>query len=49
VGIGLGNDKINVLLDSESQISIITEEIYEKLKSKGYSGSLPGQSMWDFW
>jgi hypothetical protein len=36
VEIGLGNDKLNVLLDSGSQISLITEEIYEKLKSKGY-------------
>jgi hypothetical protein len=36
VEIGLGNYKINVSLDSGSQISLITEEINEKLKPKGY-------------
>jgi hypothetical protein len=36
VEICLGHDKINVLFDSGSQISLITEEIYENLKSRGY-------------
>jgi hypothetical protein len=36
VKINFGSEEVNVLLDSGSQISLVAEEIYEKLMLKQY-------------